>query len=93
VIHGLAPDVGDLLSGQIGHVFQLRNGLDQIIDGKCSGFVTNLGTTRLRPGDSATGSKNSILGLACAAVENTRAIPATRQGICLYAFIRVSGWK
>jgi hypothetical protein len=44
VIHGLAPDVGDLLAGQIRHIFELWHSLDQIIDGKCSGFVTGLGT-------------------------------------------------
>jgi hypothetical protein len=90
VIHGLAPDVGDLLAGQIGHLFQLWNGLDQIIDGKCSGFVTGLGTVACAPAIVPPVARTSILGLAWAAVETVNASIATRQRTCLYAFIHVS---
>jgi hypothetical protein len=40
------------------HIFELWHSLDQIIDGKCSGFVTSLGTACLRASDNATGGKN-----------------------------------
>ena len=91
MIHGLAPDVGDLLSRQVGHLFQLRNGLDQIIDGKCSGFVTDLGTACLRAGDSATGGKNFDLRFGLSGGGNRQREYRNEAAHMLYAFTHVSG--
>ena len=62
MVHSLASNVGDLLAGDVGEVFELQSGIDQVIQREAAGLVTSLGRAGLRTGYGAAGSQDFNLG-------------------------------
>ena len=58
VVHGLAADVGDLFTGQLGDVGELRHGLDEVVHREGAGLVAGISLRGLRAGDRAAGGED-----------------------------------
>ena len=54
MIHRLAADVGRLLAGKLGHVLELRHGIDQVVHRERTGLVAGIGLAGLGAGDRAS---------------------------------------
>ncbi len=53
MVHGLATDIGHLLTRHVRNVFQLRHGPDELLDGKGARLVSGVGLSGLGPCDCA----------------------------------------